>query len=68
MKQKALDYHSIFPKGKIEVVPTKRTIDSSDLTLAYSPGVAFPCLEIAEDVDKVYEYTNRGNLVGIVTN
>lgn len=68
MKQKALDYHSIFPKGKIEVVPTKRTIDSYDLTLAYSPGVAFPCLEIAEDVDKVYEYTNRGNLVGIVTN
>lgn len=68
MKQKALDYHSLFPKGKTEVIPTKRTIDSNDLTLAYSPGVAFPCLEIAEDIDKVYEYTNRGNLVGIVTN
>jgi malate dehydrogenase (oxaloacetate-decarboxylating)(NADP+) len=68
MKQEALDYHSIFPAGKTKVVPTKPTENSADLTLAYSPGVAFPCLEIAENKEKVYEYTNRGNLVGIVTN
>jgi malate dehydrogenase (oxaloacetate-decarboxylating)(NADP+) len=68
MKQKALDYHSLFPKGKTAVIPTKRTIDSDDLSLAYSPGVAYPCLEIAENVQKVYDYTNKGNLVGIVTN
>src|SRR6185369_15763793 len=55
-------------KGKIEVVPTKPTRDSFDLSLAYSPGVAYPCLEIKDNPDLVYEYTNKGNLVGIITN
>ncbi|MCC5813378.1 MAG: malate dehydrogenase [Leptospira sp.] len=68
MKEKALEYHSIFPAGKTKVVPTKPTNNSADLTLAYSPGVAYPCIEIASDKNKVYEYTNRGNLVGIITN
>ncbi|PJZ69966.1 malate dehydrogenase [Leptospira perolatii] len=68
MREKSLEYHSLHPKGKIQVVPTKPTRDSFDLSLAYSPGVAYPCLEIKENADLVYEYTNRGNLVGIITN
>lgn len=68
MKQAALDYHSIGQKGKIEVVPTKPCLTQWDLSLAYSPGVAAPCLEIHEDPNKVYEYTNKGNLVGVVSN
>ncbi len=68
MKNKALEYHSRFPKGKTKVVPTKPTETSYDLSLAYSPGVAYPCLEIEKSPELVYEYTNRGNLVGIITN
>ncbi|TGN20417.1 malic enzyme-like NAD(P)-binding protein [Leptospira idonii] len=68
MKNKALEYHSRFPKGKTKVVPTKPTENSFDLSLAYSPGVAYPCLEIEKSPELVYEYTNRGNLVGIITN
>ncbi|TGM97474.1 malic enzyme-like NAD(P)-binding protein [Leptospira dzoumogneensis] len=68
MREKSLEYHSLHPKGKIQVVPTKPTKDSFDLSLAYSPGVAYPCLEIKENPDLVYEYTNKGNLVGIITN
>ncbi len=68
MREKSLEYHSLHPKGKIEVVPTKPTRDSFDLSLAYSPGVAYPCLEIKDNPDLVYEYTNKGNLVGIITN
>ncbi|MDZ4728148.1 MAG: malic enzyme-like NAD(P)-binding protein [Leptospira sp.] len=68
MKNKALEYHSRFPKGKTKIVPTKPTENSEDLSLAYSPGVAFPCLEIEKEPALVYEYTNRGNLVGIITN
>ena len=68
MKQAALDYHSIGQKGKIEVVPTKPCLTAWDLSLAYSPGVAAPCLEIHEDPNKVYEYTNKGNLVGVISN
>jgi malate dehydrogenase (oxaloacetate-decarboxylating)(NADP+) len=68
MKQKALDYHSLFPAGKTKIVSTKSTESSADLTLTYSPGVAYPCLEIAENKEKVYQYTNRGNLVGIISN
>ncbi|TGM37626.1 malate dehydrogenase [Leptospira biflexa] len=68
MKNHALEYHSRFPKGKTKVVPTKPTENSYDLSLAYSPGVAYPCLEIEKQPDLVYEYTNRGNLVGIITN
>ncbi|WCL49728.1 malic enzyme-like NAD(P)-binding protein [Leptospira sp. GIMC2001] len=68
MKEEALKYHSQFPQGKTKVVPTKPTDNSADLTLAYSPGVAYPCLEIADNKELVYEYTNKGNLVGIITN
>lgn len=68
MKNKALEYHSSFPKGKTKIVPTKPTETSYDLSLAYSPGVAFPCLEIEQHPELVYEYTNKGNLVGIISN
>ncbi|GBF51201.1 malate dehydrogenase [Leptospira ryugenii] len=68
MKHKALEYHSRFPKGKTKIVPTKPTENSEDLSLAYSPGVAYPCLEIEKEPSLVYEYTNKGNLVGIITN
>ncbi|MCB1143221.1 MAG: malate dehydrogenase [Leptospiraceae bacterium] len=67
-KEQALEYHRRSPKGKIEVVPTKETATADDLSLAYSPGVAFPCLEIEKDAETVYEYTNKGNLVGIISN
>ena len=68
MKKAALEYHSIGRKGKIEVVPTKPCLTQWDLSLAYSPGVAEPCNEIEENPDLVYEYTNKGNLVGIISN
>lgn len=67
-KEDALEYHRRAPKGKIEVNATKPVSTQRDLSLAYSPGVAFPCLEIAEDVEKVYEYTARHNLVAVLTN
>ena len=67
-KQDALDYHSNGRPGKIQVVPTKPTNSQRDLTLAYSPGVAEPCLQIADNVDDVYKYTAKGNLVGVITN
>src|SRR6476620_7058268 len=67
-KDDALNYHSKGRPGKIEVVPTKDTKTQRDLALAYSPGVAEPCLEIAENVEKVYTYTAKGNLVGVITN
>ncbi|AKU90082.1 NADP-dependent malic enzyme [Vulgatibacter incomptus] len=67
-KQDALDYHSSGRPGKIEVVPTKAVTTARDLSLAYSPGVAEPCLEIAEDSDLSYKYTARGNLVGVISN
>lgn len=67
-KEDALNYHSRSPKGKIEISPTKPVSTERDLSLAYSPGVAFPCLEIAENVDLVYEYTARDNLVAVLTN
>src|ERR1700730_17451069 len=65
-RQDALDYHSSGRKGKIEVVPTKPVATARDLCLAYSPGVAEPCLEIAQDPDLSYKYTARGR-VGAVT-
>ncbi len=68
MKKAALEYHSIGRKGKIEVVPTKPCLTQWDLSLAYSPGVAEPCNEIEENPDLVYEYTNKGNLVGVISN
>jgi malate dehydrogenase (oxaloacetate-decarboxylating)(NADP+) len=65
----ALRYHTRGGKpGKIEVVPTKPLVTQRDLSLAYSPGVAEPCLAIAENPDKAWEYTSRGNLVGVITN
>lgn len=68
IKQAALEYHSVGRKGKIEVVPTKPCLTQWDLSLAYSPGVAVPCMEIYRDPDLAYEYTNKGNLVGVVSN
>ena len=59
-KQDALDYHSSGKPGKIEVVPTKPYASQRDLSLAYSPGVAEPCLEIAKNPNDVYKYTSKG--------
>src|SRR6195952_1398278 len=67
-KQEALDYHSKGRPGKIEVIPTKATKTQRDLSLAYSPGVAVPCLEIHENPETVYQYTAKGNLVGVISN
>jgi malate dehydrogenase (oxaloacetate-decarboxylating)(NADP+) len=67
-KQDALDYHSQGKPGKIEVVPTKPYSSQRDLSLAYSPGVAEPCLKIAENEDDVYKYTSKANLVAVISN
>lgn len=68
LDDEALRYHAKGRKGKIEVVPTKELVTQRDLTLAYSPGVAAPCREIAKDPDLAYEYTAKGNLVAVLTN
>ena len=68
MADDALDYHQLGRPGKIEVVPTKPTATQRDLALAYTPGVAKPCLEIAKNPDDVYKYTAKGNLVAVITN
>lgn len=67
-KQDALDYHSQGKPGKIEVVPTKPYSSQRDLSLAYSPGVAEPCLKIAENPEDVYKYTSKANLVAVISN
>ena len=67
-KQDALDYHSQGRPGKIQVIPTKPTNSQRDLTLAYSPGVAEPCLQIADNKEDVYKYTAKGNLVAVISN
>src|SRR6188768_971493 len=67
-KQDALNYHMKGQPGKIEVVPTKVLSSQLDLALAYSPGVAVPCLEIAANKSDVYKYTAKGNLVAVITN
>ena len=67
-KQQALEYHSKGRPGKIEVVPTKETKTQRDLALAYSPGVAAPCLEIKDNIEDVYKYTAKGNLVAVISN
>jgi malate dehydrogenase (oxaloacetate-decarboxylating)(NADP+) len=67
-KQDALDYHAQGRPGKIEVVPTKPYNSQRDLSLAYSPGVAEPCLEIAKTPEDVYKYTAKGNLVAVISN
>lgn len=68
LKQDALDYHAKGRPGKVEVVPTKSTISQRDLSLAYSPGVAEPCLKIKENTEEVYKYTAKGNLVAVISN
>src|SRR5205814_2382748 len=67
-KQQALEYHSKGRPGKIEVVPTKEAKTQRDLSLAYSPGVAEPCKEIALNQEDVYKYTAKGNLVAVISN
>jgi malate dehydrogenase (oxaloacetate-decarboxylating)(NADP+) len=67
-RKEALLYHAKPYPGKIQVVPTKKYATQRDLSLAYSPGVAEPCLEIAKDVNNVYKYTTKGNLVAVITN
>jgi malate dehydrogenase (oxaloacetate-decarboxylating)(NADP+) len=66
--EQALEYHSSGRPGKIEVVPTKEAKTQRDLSLAYSPGVAVPCLEIKNNPEDIYKYTAKGNLVGVITN
>jgi malate dehydrogenase (oxaloacetate-decarboxylating)(NADP+) len=68
LREAALEYHRVPGKGKISVTPTKPLSNQRDLSLAYSPGVAYPCLDIEADPALAAEYTSRGNLVGVVTN
>ena len=67
-EKETLEYHSMGRKGKIEVVPTKPFTTQKDLSYAYTPGVAYPCLEIEKDPHKAYDYTAKGNLVAVVSN
>src|SRR5882757_1972670 len=67
-REQALEYHSKGKPGKIEVIPTKETKTQRDLSLAYSPGVAEPCKEIQKNIEDVYKYTAKGNLVAVITN
>lgn len=67
-KEQALEYHAKGRPGKIEVIPTKEAKTQRDLSLAYSPGVAEPCKEIFEDIENVYKYTAKGNLVAVISN
>src|SRR5438552_18530684 len=67
-REDALDYHASGRPGKIAVVPTKPLNNQRDLALAYSPGVAVPCLEIESNPEDAYKYTAKGNLVAVVTN
>lgn len=67
-RREALLYHAKPTPGKIQVIPTKKYATQRDLSLAYSPGVAEPCLEIAKDVNNVYKYTAKGNLVAVISN
>src|SRR6187431_2400444 len=68
LREAALDYHRLLAPGKIALSPTKPLANQRDLSLAYSPGVAYPCLDIAADPKLAADYTSRGNLVGVVTN
>lgn len=67
-KEDALHYHSDGRPGKLEVIPTKPHTTQRDLSLAYSPGVAHPCLEIEKNFDDIYKYTSKGNLVAVISN
>ena len=68
LKKEALEYHEAQPHGKIKVVPTKPHSTAHELSLAYSPGVAYPCLEIAERPELAYKYTSKANLVAVISN
>ena len=68
LKQEALDYHSSPPQGKLEITPTKPSATQRDLSLAYSPGVAEPCLAIEKNPEDAYLYTGKGNFIAVVTN
>ena len=68
LRKEALDYHEAKPYGKIKVVPTKPHSTAHELSLAYSPGVAYPCLEIAERPELAYKYTSKANLVAVISN
>ena len=68
LKKEALDYHEAKPHGKIKVVPTKPHSTAHELSLAYSPGVAYPCLEIAKKPETAYKYTSKANLVAVISN
>ena len=68
LREEALEYHAADPAGKIRVEPTKPHGTARELSLAYSPGVAYPCEEIAENPDDAYKYTSKGNLVAVVSN
>ena len=68
LRDAALQYHRISPAGKISVVPSKPMLTQRDLSLAYSPGVAFACEEIVRDPNEAQNLTSRGNLVGVITN
>jgi malate dehydrogenase (oxaloacetate-decarboxylating)(NADP+) len=68
LKKESLSYHNNPSPGKIEILPKKNCRTKEDLTLAYSPGVAFPCLEIEKDHNDSYKYTSRSNLVGVISN
>ncbi|MFM2340947.1 MAG: hypothetical protein RLZZ592_600, partial [Pseudomonadota bacterium] len=68
LRDAAFEYHRAPTRGKIAVTPLKPLMNQRDLSLAYSPGVAYPCLAIEQDPSKAAEYTSRGNLVAVVTN
>ena len=68
LRKEALEYHEAEPRGKIKVVPTKPHATAHELSLAYSPGVAYPCLEIEKRPEDAYRYTSKGNLVAVISN
>ena len=68
LRKEALEYHEAEPRGKIKVVPTKPHATAHELSLAYSPGVAYPCLEIEKRPEDAYKYTSKGNLVAVISN
>ena len=68
LRQAALEYHEFPTPGKIQIQATKQVVNQRDLALAYSPGVAAPCLEIERDPTTAFKYTNRGNLIGVISN
>ncbi|WP_291523076.1 hypothetical protein [Acidithiobacillus sp.] len=68
LRRRALEYHARTPAGKLSVIPSKPCSSQEDLSLAYTPGVAAPVREIADDPEKAYDYTAKGNLVAVVSN